>query len=339
MKPARSTVLAVAHVAIGLALIAVLPMVLSSYSLYLAGLIALSAIAIMGLGVLFGDTGQISVGHAGFVAVGAYVAGIVAGGTPVAGEPLMHVSPLVELIAVLFFSAAIGLVVGLPALRLSGLRLAIVTLAFAQLAQWLIIHSADYTGGEPGMTVPYLEVGPLWTGDGQQAFTLVALVALAVSVLIVRLRQAPIGRAMRLVRDSEMAARSVGIPVARVKLVAFVVAALCAGLSGMLTAHYEGTIASQNFDLFASVFLLVAVVVGGASNAIGSWVGAAYLVLVPEFAPNLYVLLSGVVIIAIIMVAPRGIAPTVGSGAQRLLELARRHRRPAAVRPSAREAE
>jgi branched-chain amino acid transport system permease protein len=130
-----------------------------------------------------------------------------------------------------------------------------------------------------------------------------------------------------------MAARSVGINVARVKLVAFVVAALCAGLSGMLTAHYEGTIASQNFDLFASIFLLVAVVVGGAGTVMGAWVGAAYLVLVPEFAPNLYVLLSGVVIIAIVLIAPRGIAPTVVSGAHRLIDLVRRDGRAPASSP------
>jgi branched-chain amino acid transport system permease protein len=284
-------------------LAAILPLVLSDYNLYLATQVAIYAIATLGLDIVFGRTGQLSLSHASFFGLGAYGAALMAAWS----WPWWSQIPVVIVIATLA-----GAVVAVPTLRLSGLRLALVTLLFGELFIWAINHAGAVTGGSQGLAVPPLVVGwfssvaPVW------AYALCMLVAAAATLLTIQISRAQFGRRMLAVRDSELAATSVGIRIVRTKIQAFILAAIFAGVAGWLYAYVAGFVSPQTFDLFGSVNFLVAVILGGSGRAAGSWLGAMYIVLMPEVFTaigytNLFPLLGGAVLILVTLLMPGGL--------------------------------
>lgn len=303
-----------AFVAAPLALAAVVaaPILLNRYWLFLVTMFFAYVIALVGLKVLFGDAGQLSLGQAAFVGIGAYTAAIVT-------DSLSLTLPY-ELLIVAAVCALIAAVIAIPALRVSGLRFALVTLAFGELFQWFLRDAKGITGGEQGLYVPPLLMGPV-PGKSPLTLYIVTLVgAVLFSLLAWHLPHTKVGRAMSAIRESRLAAESVGVSVWRTKLFAFIFAAIAAGISGMLIAHTSGSISPTSFGLFSGIYLLVAIILGGARSTLGAWIGAVYLVIVPALftavgLDGVYVLFSGAVLLVVIMVFPSGIAGVIQQAA------------------------
>ena len=210
-------------------------------------------------------TGQISLGQAGFMGVGAYAAGIV---TAKLGLPF----PL-GLLAGGVAAGLIGVGVGFPALRIRGIYLLLLTLGFAEIVQ-VIILTWDYTGGAQGFqNIPFLENSLVW---------IYAVVAVLI-VFFARLERSSLGRAMDSIHEDETAAEVMGIDVVRIKLFAFGLGAFIAGLAGALFAHYSTYVDSVTFNILVGVEILMFVLVGGGFSYWGPLFGAMFLSLLPEF--------------------------------------------------------
>jgi branched-chain amino acid transport system permease protein len=310
----------IAKTGLVIALAVALPFVLNDYYLYLATQVAIYAIATLGLDIVFGRTGQLSLSHASFFGLGAYAAALMANWS----WPIWQQVPLIVIIAVIA-----GAVVAVPTLRLSGLRLSLVTLLFGELFIWAINHSGETTGGSQGMAVMPLEISSFSTVVPLHAYLLAVVVSALATLLIIQISRSQIGRRMLAVRDSELAATSIGIRIVRTKITAFIMSAVFAGIAGCLYAYISGFVSPTTFNLFGSVNFLVAVILGGAGRTIGAWLGAAYIVLVPEVFTafgytNLFPLLGGVVLIAITLLLPGGLTEGF-SRLFRFLQLERRN--------------
>ncbi len=286
------------------ALAVVPPLTLSRYWLYLATLVAVYGVMTMGLSIVFGTAGQLSLAHASFVGLGAYITAVLDTATSIGALPQLGV--------VVIAAVLMGVVVGLPALRVSGLRLAVVTLAFGELFTWVTVRWTDVTGGEQGLFTSSIRIGPWGASQPAVGYLFTLLVATVLTVVACRLPRTSLGRAMYAVRDSEMAARSVGISLVATKLAAFVLAAVYGGIGGWLFAHHVGAISPGFFGLFESLNLLVAVILGGAASVTGAWIGAAYIVLVPEIfsligLANAFPFVAGALLIIVALAAPDGL--------------------------------
>ena len=285
-------------------LAAVAPLMLSRYWIYLVTTLFAYAVAILGLKVLFGECGQLSLGQAAFMALGSYTAAV---STATVGLTLPY-----EMALAMALCGAVAALVALPALRVSGLRFALVTLAFGGLVQWLLREAKSVTGGEQGLFVPAYLVAPLDGSDPLFKYALTGSLAVLVTLMVWHLPRTRVGRAMSAVRESEMAALSVGVSVRRTRFVAFALAGVLGGMSGVLLAHAAGAVSPITFDLFGSIYLLVGLILGGARSVAGAWIGAAYLVVVPEVFTSLgldrlYVVFSGALLLLVVMVFPAGV--------------------------------
>lgn len=285
-----------------LAIVAVaLPVVLDSYSLFLAALVAIYATATLGLDIVFGRAGQLSLAQATFLGIGAYVTGLTAGQIP----------PVIQLPLVIVVAVASGTIVAVPTLRLSGLRLALVTLLFGELFVWGVNHMGSYTGGTQGLTVPPLEVAGFSSIDPPTAYWACLTIAILATLMTIQLGRSQLGRRMLAVRDSEMASISVGVSLVSTKVTAFMLSAILASVAGWMYAYVVGFIAPSTFDLFPSVYFLVAVILGGSGSVLGSWLGAAYIVLIPQVfnamgQPNLFPIFGGAVLVLVALLLPGG---------------------------------
>ena len=249
------------------------PLALGDFYLGELALVFIYAIAGVGLMLMVGYTGLVSLGHAAFLAIGAYTHAVLLGH----GWPL----PL-ALGAAGAVSAAAGAALGRPTLRMTGVYLAIATLAFAAIVEHAIAHWESVTGGFRGMAVP----DPVWLGvdlGTPVAFYFTCLLVLVACLLAaLNLLRGPAGRAMIGVRDSEVSAQSMGISLARTKTLAFSLSAGFTGLAGGLFAHKLGYLAPDAFTLLLSIQLLLMVVVGGLGSMHGVVYGALFLGLLPQ---------------------------------------------------------
>lgn len=255
--------------AAGAATVVVLPAMLPGYSLYVLTLGMIWAVAAIGLNLLTGFTGQISIGHAGFMGIGAYTSALLA---LKGGWPFWAALPAAALV-----TAAVGWLLGFPALRLSGPYLAIATLGFGTAVSQVLLKWETLTGGYMGLRPPRPSLGP-WTLTSDAAlYYLAAGVLTAMTLAAVYLVRSPVGRAFVAVRDSEPAAQACGIDLARTKTLAFAVSAFYAGTAGSLYAHVVGFISPADFSLVMSIFLVSTIVIGGLASIPGSVVGALVL--------------------------------------------------------------
>jgi branched-chain amino acid transport system permease protein len=290
----------------GIAVIAAVLVVLwtvgGSYFVYLANLTAVYAIAALGLNMLTGACGLVSLGHNAFFAIGAYTSAILSAKV---GLPF-----LASLMVAGLLGALVSLLIGIPSLRLTGIYLAMATLAIGFVVEEVILQSAWLTNGANGMSVRRPELFG-WRVNGDRHFMLLIWPLTAACFWLGRnMLSARTGRAWRAIRDNELAADALGVSLRRYKLLAFSASGFLAGLAGGLFGHYVGFIAPENFTWFLAVQFLTMIVIGGIGSLWGSLVGPAAFVALPELlrgAQDHQLGVFGLLIIVIMIVVPRGL--------------------------------
>jgi branched-chain amino acid transport system permease protein len=278
----------------------------SGYYFRVGALVCISALAVVGLNLLLGYAGQVSLGHAGFVGIGAYAVAVL---------PTHHNVPIpVALLAGAVFSCLLALAIGRPILRLKGHFLAVATLGFGVLIAMVITNEVRWTGGPDGMAVKRLEVfgEPIRSPQAWYwiaGFTLVLGVAIAQNLL-----DSPTGRALRALHDSEVAARVAGVDIARMKVIVFAISAVYASVAGSYLALLNGHITPDAAGFLHSVELVTMVVLGGMGSLVGSIVGAAALTILPQVLTVFHEyehLMLGCFIILIMIFLRDGIVPSL----------------------------
>lgn len=294
-----------------------LPFLVSPYWLTIVNQAGIAVIGAVGLNILVGYTGQISLGQGGFLAVGAYTSALlhVRAGLPV----------WLCIVASVFTTAVVGAFFGIPALRLKGLYLAIATLASQEIILFAVRSWEFVTGGTDAISLPRLEIaGFVFRKDFHWYWIIVAVAALAV-VTGRNLFRTGLGRSFMAVRDQDIAASAMGIDVTRTKVLAFAISSGYAGLAGALTAHYTGIVTWERFTLQVSILYLAIIIVGGLGSIAGSVYGAIFIITLPalisrvgqnlqsvwpsaaEKVPAVQVVVFGLVIVLFLIFEPRGL--------------------------------
>ena len=287
---------------IGLALLAALPLIATSYYLYLVELAMINVIVAIGLNLLSGNCGQISLCNASFMGIGAYCTALCATRF---GLPTLTALP-----ASVFISALLGAALGYPARRLSGLYLALTTLGFLELVGIVIEEFPDYTGGVRGLKVPRPEILGFSLQSNVSLYFLVFAMAVGAVIVGYNVRRSRYGRAFDAVRQSPFAAQALGIPVARVKVIAFSLNAAFAGFAGGLLAGVVGFIDPSEFGILSSIQHITFIVVGGLGSIVGSIAGAVLLTALPEALRGVQEyseLIYGFILLGTLLFLPRGL--------------------------------
>jgi branched-chain amino acid transport system permease protein len=252
----------------------ILPLSLHEYYLSIINLSLIAIVGALGLNILVGYTGQISVGHAAFMSVGAYTAANLA---VKLGLPFWITLPAGGLMA-----ALVGAIVGIPSLRIKGLYLAITTLAGQLIIEWIINHTPAISGGaQASIQVPR---PTLWgyelRSQGQLYFFLLFFAALAI-VATLNLIRSRIGRAFVAIRDQDIAAEIIGIDIYRYKLLSFAISSFYAGVCGVLYTYYLGIANYEQFQIVVSIDYLAMIIIGGLGSVLGSVLGAVFVTMLP----------------------------------------------------------
>jgi branched-chain amino acid transport system permease protein len=281
---------------------------------YLAQLTFVLIYAIVGLGLMLlaGFTGQFSIGHAAFLGVGAYAQAVFTG----QGVPFPIALALAGLL-----SGAVGIVVGLPALRVKGIYLGIATLSFGFIVEEVFARWESVTGGNAGIHIKAPDVFGWKLDSGDEFYYLCLVLAVIATLGILNLLRSPTGRAFVAIRDSEISAQSMGIHLARYKTLSFALSAVLAGIGGALYAHKLQFISPDQFNILQSIDLLLMVVIGGLGSVHGAFLGAIFLIAMPQLisltkdylpdvigqAPGLQGLVYGLVLIGFVLFEPLGL--------------------------------
>ena len=293
---------------------AVLALTLNGYFVFVIAGVAMLAICGVGLNLLLGLTGQVSFGHVGFYAIGAYTVAILTGQ---AGWSFWAAWPVGALIA-----AVLGALLALPALRVKGPGLAMVTIAFGFIVEHGAVEWRTLTGGQNGL-IGIAQPSLPGVDGGERALALIAIAVLGLAVAAyARIARGSWGAAMRAVRDIETAAASIGIDPLVVKTVGFAFSAALAGLAGGLFAPLQGMVTPGMFSFLQSILFVLVVMIGGAGTVAGPLVGAVIVGLLPEMLSsleNLRLLCFGVLLLVVLWVAPTGITGVVTAALRRLL--------------------
>jgi len=282
----------------------------NSYDIYIFMLLGLAVMVGVGLNILLGLSGQVSLGHVGFYAIGAYVSAIL---TTTAALSFWVALPLAALL-----SGVIGALLSLTAVRVSGAYLAMVTIAFGFIVQNLAIEWHAVTGGSEGiMNIP----APSLFGHAlnqQEVALLIVMLTIAAIIFFAHLASNPWGLAMKAVRDSEIAAASIGLSPVMVRTVAFTLSAVLTGIAGALFSPTTNYINPDSFSFFQSILFLLVVIIGGSGKVLGPLAGALIVVLLPQLLSGFaeyQVLIFGVLLLLVLWLTPEG---AVGAIAQRL---------------------
>jgi branched-chain amino acid transport system permease protein len=291
------------------AIVVVLPLLFpSAYYYRVAALVYVFALASIGLNLLMGFAGQVSLGHAGFMGIGAYAVAI--------GPTHLGLPSWLSFVAGAVLSALVAFLVGRPILRLKGHYLAVATLGFGLLLAIVFSNEARFTGGPDGMAVPRLVLFG-WSVRGAETWYWISAAGFLVgAVLALNLIESPSGRALRAIHDSEVAARVLGVDVASKKLAIFVVSAIYASVAGSCLALLNGHITPDVSGFLGSIELVAMVVLGGMGSVAGSLVGAAVLVVLPQTLTFLHEyehMVLGLIIMLVMIFLRAGIVPTLAS--------------------------
>ena len=296
----------------------VLPFVASSYWLDLANQVAIATVGAIGLNILVGYTGQISLGQGAFMAIGAYTAGLLTLNLGVPWGASVFCACILTAMAGTFF--------GLPSLRLKGLYLAIATLAAQEIVEWGMTHWTAVTGGTEAIVLPAPRIFGLRLNSTFNFYWVAVLTAAGTALFAANLFRSRIGRAFEAVRDQDVAASVIGVDVFRTKLLAFATSSFFVGLAGAMIAFYRNIITWERFTLNTSIVYLAMIIVGGLGSIRGSFLGAALITLLPamitnvgraiqDTAPQAASLLPyaqqavfGIVIILFLIFEPRGLS-------------------------------
>ena len=288
-------------------IVAALPLLFpSAYYYRVAALVFVFALAAVGLNLLMGLAGQVSLGHAGFMGIGAYAVAI--------GPTHLGVPSWLSFIIGAALAALIAFVVGRPILRLKGHYLAVATLGFGLLLAIVFTNEARWTGGPDGMSVPRLVILGLPVRGADTWYWITAAGFLIGAALANNLIDSPTGRALAAIHDSEVAARVLGVDAAKKKLAVFVISAVYASVAGSLFALLNGHITPDVSGFLRSIELVAMVVLGGMGSVAGSLVGAALLVVLPQTLTALHDyehMVLGLIVMAVMIFLRAGIVPTL----------------------------
>ncbi|RYH63604.1 MAG: branched-chain amino acid ABC transporter permease, partial [Alcaligenaceae bacterium] len=289
-------------VALMLVLIAI-PFVASSYAVHILSTMGIAVILALGLNLLMGYAGQVSLANAAFFGIGAYAVAILGNRY---GVPFWLAVPGVG-----FLTAVLGFVVGLPALRVSSHYLALATLAFGWTVQVVLVDWVSLTGGAPGMTTSRQGLGISFLQQDAYYYLVILAVTVLMLMLALRLIDSKIGRAFMAIRDNENAAEVMGINLAKYKTLAFAVNAFYCAIAGGLQAGLVRFLDPNEFGLWPSIWHLLYIVVGGLGSVLGSVLGPLVLVALPEllrpFAEYRELIFAFVLLISLIYM-PEGLA-------------------------------
>lgn len=288
------------------------PWLFAEYWLSQLTLVLIYSVAGLGIMLLAGYTGLFSLGHAAFLGVGAYTHAVLTNH----GMPF----PL-ALICAAGLSGAVGLVVGLPALRVKGIYLGMATLSFGFIVEEVLARWESVTGGNTGIHIKKPDIFGWVLQSGAEFYWLCLVITVAATLGILNLLRSPTGRAFVAIRDSEISAQSMGIHLAYYKTLSFALSAALAGIAGALYGHYLQFISPDQFNILQSIDLLLMIVVGGVGSVHGVFLGAIFLITLPELigmtkdylpavvgqAPGLKGLVYGLVLIAFVLFEPMGL--------------------------------
>ena len=266
--------------------LAVTPWFATTYWLDVLNRIGIAIIGAIGLNILLGYTGQISIGHAAFLAVGAYSTAIFEANF---GLPFYLAIPLAA-----FVASGFGLIFGIPSLRLKGLYLAIATLSAHFITTFVIVHWESVTKGVTGLNVPPAVLFGLPLDSDFRVFYLIYALVIPATLFAKNLFRTRVGRAFIAVRDRDVAASVMGVSLLRYKLLAFVVSSFYAGIAGGLMAHHSRILFPDAFTLLVAIDYLAMVIIGGQGSILGSIYGAIFMTLLPEVLKLTATSLTGV---------------------------------------------
>jgi len=253
-----------------LLLFGVIPFISSAYTLYIINMIGIYTIAAIGLNLLIGYTGQISLGHGAFFGVGAYTAAILA---TKAGFPFWAALPAAGLM-----TAAVGMVFGLPSVRLKHLYLCIATLAGQFIIEYVIVQWETLTGGASGIVVANTTLFGLDLGNDRTFFYVIFVCLVFLTWVAVNLVRTRFGRAFIAIRDNDRAAEGMGVPIFQYKLLSFAISSFFAGIGGALYAYYMMSITPEPFNLWLSIEFIAMIIIGGLGSIPGAAFGAIFIV-------------------------------------------------------------
>jgi branched-chain amino acid transport system permease protein len=290
----------------------VAPWVIAEYWLAQLTFVLIYSIVGLGLMLLAGFTGLFSLGHAAFLGVGAYTQAVMVN----AGVPFP-----IALACAGLLSASVGVIVGLPALRVKGIYLGMATLAFGFIVEEGMARWESVTGGNAGLMVGYPSLFGWELDSSTEFYFLCLVVTVAATLFIINLLRSSTGRAFVAIRDSEISAQSMGIHLARYKTLSFAISAALAGVGGALYAHKIMFLSPEQFNLLQSIDLLLMIVIGGLGSIHGAFLGAIFIIVMPQLisigkdflpaaiaeATGLKAVVYGMVLIAIVLFEPMGL--------------------------------
>lgn len=270
-----------------------LPLFFGKYLVFIACVCGVSIISALGLNILTGYTGLMSLGHAAFMGIGAYTAAIL---STKAGFPFP-----IALLAAGCMAAITGFVVGVPTLRLKGLYLVVTTLSFQFITEHVIYHWESMTAGDKGINLPAPALFGIDLGTYDSFYYVILALVVATALFTKNISMTRTGRAFIAVRDRDIAAEIIGVPVARYKIIAFVISSFIAGIAGALYAYLLGIISPDHFTFNQSILYVAMIIIGGMGSVMGSILGAVFMVLLPEILNSI----SGPLASAYPDIAPR----------------------------------
>jgi len=309
------------HWAMLLALFVILftaPLYLGNYWLGVANLIGITIIAATGLNILTGYCGQLSIGHAGFIAVGAYTSAVLTN--------RLELPFLVGLICAGLTAGLIGMIFGIPSLRVRGFYLAISTIAAQFIIIWVLNHWTSVTGGFQGISVPPASIGGISFISQASQFYLILIITILVVFFAKNLARTRPGRAFVAVRDNDLAAEVMGINLFRYKLLAFFIGCFLAGIAGSLLAHWIGFMSTEHFSIMDSILYIGIIIIGGLGTAIGPILGVIFIRMLQQgitfiapvlentfalpagFTTGIGPMVFGLAIVLFLILEPRGLA-------------------------------
>jgi len=283
-----------------------LPLFVKGYSIYIINLIGIYTLIGLGLNLLTGVCGQISIGHAAFFAIGAFSSAIF---TVKFSIPFWFALPLAGIT-----SSIIALIVGIPVLRLKMIFLAIATIGLGVMTNNMLYNWTSVSGGAVGINVPKPSLGGFVFQSDERFFYIISITVLILTLLYWHITRTRMGRAFLAIRESEIAASTMGIDVAKYKVIAFGLSAFYAGIAGSLVGHLAGYLSIETFEFFLSITFLAMVIIGGIASILGSFLGATFIVLLPEVlrdipgAKDMQVLVYGLAMMIIMIYKPSGLA-------------------------------
>jgi branched-chain amino acid transport system permease protein len=288
----------------GLIVVIVLPLFLGKYSIFLLSMLAVYALVSIGLNLLMGFTGQIAAGHAGFLALGAYF-------TAILGTKAEWMPCLVVLLLAGIFSGIIGFLLGIPILRLKGFYIAMATLAFGVVVSEIILQWSSLTNGDNGLDVPVATIAGFAFDSDYKLFYLIVSVTIILTFLAKNLVNGYIGRAFIALRESDVAAQTIGIDLAKYKTIAFAVSAFYTGVAGGLFAYLITFLSPDAFTIELSIDFIAMIVIGGMGSILGSIIGAVILTGMQQILAgllDLQILIFGISLIVFMVFMPKGIS-------------------------------